>query len=105
MFKHLHGKIIQIKHIESDLYLTLTIKRKENRVLSLFFSDKNRYQLNKLIDEIPDIYGSEASCNIHFEPRSSINTFWRIKCSPYHRDKIQLENAVSKIKLKPLHLL
>eukprot|EP00347_Sterkiella_histriomuscorum_P006717 403351704 len=103
-FRQLNGKVIQIKHIESDLYLTLTIKRKENRILNMFFGDKNRYALNKLIEFMPDFYGKEASCNVHFEPRSSINTYWKVYASPNQKDFIQLENAVSKIRLKPMHL-
>lgn len=46
MYKELNGKVIQIKHIESEMYLTTTIKRRENRVMQMFFGDKNRYNLN-----------------------------------------------------------
>lgn len=71
----------------------------------MFFGDKNRYALNKLIEYMPEVYGKEASCNIHFEPRSSINTYWKIYASQNKKDFIQLENAVSKIRLKPMHIL
>jgi hypothetical protein len=81
MFKELNGKIIQIKHIESELFLTLTIRKKENRVMSMYFGDKNRYGLNKLVDFIPQIYGSSPTVNVHFEPKESINTFWRVMTS------------------------
>ncbi|CDW76579.1 UNKNOWN [Stylonychia lemnae] len=104
IFKHLNGKVIQIKHIESELYLSQTIKRKENRILSQFFGSTNRYQLNKLIDYIPKVYGNEASVNVHFEPRASINTYWKVYASPHHRDAVFLENAVSKVRIKGLHL-
>lgn len=71
----------------------------------MFFGDKNRYALNKLIEYMPEIYGNEASCNVHFEPRTSINTYWKVYASPSQNDSIQLENAVSKVRLKPMHLL
>lgn len=78
----MNGKVIQIKHIESEMYLSLTIKKKENRILAMFFGDKNRYGLNKLIDYMPKNYGEEATCNIHFEPKASINTYWKVYASP-----------------------
>ena len=110
MFRGLNGKVIQIKHVESELYLTLTIKRKENRIMSMFFGDKNRYSLNKLIDYIPEIYsspidGSEpCTINVHFEPKESINPYWKVHTSPISRDVIYLESTVSKVKLLPMHL-
>ncbi len=75
----------------------MTIKRKENRVLTMFFGDKNRYSLNKLIDKIPEVYGPQTTVNIHFEPKSSINTFWKVHAPPNKRDVIYLENSVSKV--------
>lgn len=82
MFRHLNGKVIQIKHIESELFLTLTIKRKENKILNAYFGDKNRYNLNKLLDFVPTIYGPMSNINVHFEPRSSLNTYWKVYASP-----------------------
>jgi hypothetical protein len=47
----------------------MTIKRKENRVMSLFFGGANRYNLNQLLDFIPTTFGQKATVNVHFEPR------------------------------------
>ena len=83
LFRHLNGKVIQLKHIESELMLTMTIKRKENRILTTFFGDKNRYSLNSLIDKVPEVFSTASTINIHFEPRDSINTFWKVYASPF----------------------
>jgi hypothetical protein len=50
--------------------------------MSLYFGDKNRYSLNKLVDYVPEVYnnpsdgGGPCTVNVHFEARESINTYW-----------------------------
>ena len=47
IFRGLNGKVIQIKHVESELYLTMSIKKKINKTLEDIFGDLNsRYVLN-----------------------------------------------------------
>lgn len=86
------------------MYLSMTIKRKENRLMTLYFGDKNRYSLNQLIEYLPSIYGANATANIHFEPKESINTYWMVCAPARSRDLLYIENAVSKVRLSPIHL-
>lgn len=99
-YKALNGKIVQIQHVESEYLLSLIITPKVNKVVyALLDYHQQRSQLIKLIEHVPTKMEKKHVVNLLFDPKSTLNTYWKIVAPPKYSNLIYLENVITKVRL------